>query len=73
MALRLTTKVCHCCNRGIPQNAQKTVLWNARTSGGALEMVNRWTCPACQSIQVLIELAGRPITAARYAVLQTIA
>ncbi len=71
MALRLTAKVCHCCNRGIPQNAQMKVLRSARVSG-TFERVNRWVCPVCRSINVLIELTGRPITAARYAVLGTI-
>jgi len=68
MALRLTAKVCHCCNRGIPQNAMKTVVWNAWRSG-TLEMVNNWTCPTCRSVNKLLEFYGRPITEARYAIL----
>jgi len=68
MALRLTAKVCHCCNRGIPQNALRIVLHN-RLRNNTWERVNRWTCPSCRSNNTLIELFGRPITAARYAVL----
>ena len=33
------------------------------------ERVNTWTCPSCRSINTLIELSGRPVTSARYAVL----
>ena len=65
MAFRLTAKVCHCCNRGIPQNAMKTVVWDKWRSG-THEMVNNWTCPTCRSVNKLVELFGRPITSQRY-------
>lgn len=72
MPLRLAYKMCHCCFRGFPYKTRKTIIWSAKING-TNEIVNKWTCPNCQSAVRLIELSGRPITATRYAALQAMA
>lgn len=68
MPLRLAYTMCHCCHRGFPYKTRRTVIWSMWRRG-TQEVVNRWTCPNCQSTVKLIELFGRPITTARYAIL----
>ena len=68
MPLRLAYTMCHCCFRGFPYKTKKTVIWD-KWRNGSHEMVNRWTCTNCQSTVKLVEIFGRPVTAARYAVL----
>ena len=75
MTSGLGNRVCHCCNRGIPQRAQRTIIRNAIVNGN-LERVSRWTCSCCQTdLGKTIEIFtyGKSITAesyaARYAVL----